>query len=167
MPTLQIPPWPAPVFTLGNPAIIARPTTAFLCSRKYPAAAVLRIYDWAQAARERGECVISGFHSALERDVLEILLGGEQPLILAAARSLPRRLAPALRDAIKEDRLLVLSPFPQTTTRITAATARRRNEFMLTIADRIVLGHLSHDGTLASAITRAAPHKESVMLSAL
>lgn len=87
--------------------------------------------------------------------------------LLAAARSLPRRLAPALRDAIKEDRLLVLSPFPQTTTRITAATARKRNEFMLTIADRIVIGHLSGGGALARTITRAAPHKESVMLSAL
>ncbi|MDD9851280.1 MAG: DNA-binding protein [Gammaproteobacteria bacterium] len=167
MPTLQIPPWPAPVFTLGNTAIIARPKTAFLCSRNYPAVAVLRIYDWAQAARERGECVISGFHSALERDVLEILLGGEQPLILAAARSLPRRLAPALRDAMKKDHLLVLSPFPQTTTRITAATARKRNEFMLTITNHIVIGHLSAGGALAETVSRIAPRKKITRLSPL
>jgi len=162
MPTLSIHGWPTSVAALGNSAIINRPNTAFLCSRNYPAGAVLRIYDWAKAARKRGECVISGFHSGLERDVLEILLDGEQPIILAAARGLPQRYSPALRAALKRDRLLVISPFPQTTTRITAATAQQRNRFMLTIADRIVIGYLSEEGSLAKALSQLGLCRENV-----
>ena len=135
--------------SLGNTKIINHHKTAFLCSRRYPAKAVLRIYDWAKAMRERGECVISGFHSRLERDVLDILLKGPQPIILAAARGLQKRYSPNVRDALDSGRLLVLSPFPDSVTHITADTARIRNEFMLTLADRIVIGYMSKDGLLA------------------
>lgn len=165
MPALSIPGWPEPVDALGDAAIAELPKTAFLCSRAYPAGAVLRIYDWAKAARERGECVISGFHSALERDVLEILLGGEQPLILAAARALPARYSPPVRRALHDGRLLVVSAFPASARRITAATARRRNEFMLSVAERIVVGYLSEDGELAKTVAQVAPENVEVLFA--
>jgi len=156
MPALTIPGWPEPVDALGDVAIAELPKTAFLCSRAYPAGAVLRIYDWAKAARERGECVISGFHSALERDVLEILLGGEQPVILAAARVLPKRHAPAVRRALRDGRLLMVSALPASAARITSATARRRNQFMLAVAARIVIGYAQPGGGLAQALNGVA-----------
>lgn len=165
MSTIEIPPWPDPVAALGNAAIARLPKTAFLCSRAYPAGAVLRIYDWAKAARERGECVISGFHSALERDVLEILLGGSQPVILAAARGMPARYSPPVRRALQDGRLLVVSAFPPDTRRITAATARRRNEFMLTVASRAVIGYLSEDGGLAKTVAQVAPAEAEVLFA--
>ena len=151
--------------SLGNAKIIHHHKTAFLCSRRYPARAVLHIYDWAKAMRERGECVISGFHSLLERDVLDILLKGSQPIILAAARGLQKRYSPNVRDALDSGRLLVLSPFPDSVTHITADTARTRNEFMLTLADRIVIGYMSKDGLLAKTLSAAAPHKETIQLT--
>ncbi len=164
MALLQIPPWTGAVATLGNTEIIARPKTAFLCSRDYPAAAVLRIYDWAKEMRENGECVISGFHSALERDVLDILIAGEQPLILAAARGLPKRHSAAMRCALQQERLLIASPFPASVTRITAETARQRNAFMLTVADRIVIGHATKDGGLAQTLRDFSADKEIIRL---
>jgi len=160
-----MPGWPAPVAALGDAGIAARDKTAFLCSRAYPAGAVLKIYDWAKAARERGVCVISGFHSALERDVLEILLGGSQPIILAAARALPQRHSPAVRRALRDGRLLIVSPFPPTAARITAASARRRNEFMLSVAARIVVGYASEGGALARALAGVAADREVVHLA--
>ena len=114
--------------------------------------------------RDGGECVISGFHSALERDVLEILLRGSQPLILAAARGLPKRYPADVKKAIDDGRLLVVSPFPDSVRRITADTSRQRNEFMLTVADRVVIGYMSEGGILATAVAAAAP-KEILKLS--
>lgn len=163
MPTLTINGWDEPVAALGNAAIARLPKTAFLCSRAYPAGAVLRIYDWAKAARQRGECVISGFHSALERDVLEILLGGAQPVVLAAARNLPARYSPPVRRALRDGRLLVVSAFPASVARITAATARRRNAFMLAVADRAVIGYLSEDGALAKTLAQAEAGEVEVL----
>ena len=151
--------------SLGNTKIIHHHKTAFLCSRRYPAKAVLRIYDWAKTMRERGECVISGFHSRLERDVLDILLKGSQPIILAAARGLQKRYSPNVRNALDSRRLLVLSPFTESVTHITAETALMRNEFMLALADRIVIGYMSKDGLLAKTLPVVAQHKEIIQLT--
>ena len=77
--------------SLGNEKILNMPKTAFLCSRRVPASAVLKCYDWAIDQREAGRCVISGFHSQMEKDVLYYLLKGTQPIILALARGLKKR----------------------------------------------------------------------------
>jgi hypothetical protein len=77
--------------TLGNQELLAQHKTAFLCSRRVPASAVLKCYDWAVQQREAGTCVISGFHSQMEKDVLHYLLKGNQPIILALARGLKTR----------------------------------------------------------------------------
>ncbi len=165
MPSVQIPLWPQAVSAHGNTAISARRKTAFLCSRNYPASAVLRIYDWAKEMRTSGECVISGFHSRLERDVLDILLDGTQPVILTAARSLPKRYDPSITRAIAAGRLLALSPFPPATRRVTADTAQQRNTFMLTVADHIVIGHASNPGSLAQTLQNFSADKSVVYLS--
>jgi len=144
--------WTGEITHAGNPAIATSEKTAFLCSRRYPAAAVLRIYDWAKAARHAGQCVISGFHSALEQDVLEILLRGEQPLVLAAARGLPKRYPAAVKRAMDAGRLLVACPFADSVRRITAHTSRTRNLFMLAIAARVVVGHAGADSSLAALL---------------
>ena len=162
--TINIHGWDDAVSVLGAADIAERRKTAFICSRSYPAGAVLHIYDWAKEMRKTGECVISGFHSRLEQDVLEILLEGTQPVILAAARSLPKRHPSAVRRALEEKRLLIISPFPCSVRRITTATARKRNEFMLSVAERIVIGHATQGGALAESLSCVAPHKEIVRL---
>ena len=140
------------IYSSGNAEIGDCRKTAFLCSRDYPASAVLRIYDWAKEMRDAGECVLSGFHSRLEREVLDILLKGSQPIILAAARGLPKRYPAGIKQAIDDGRLLVVSPFPESVLRITRVTSRKRNAFMLAVAERIVIGHLSEGGTLATLL---------------
>ncbi len=149
----------------GDSRIFDHCKTAFLCSRHYPASAILPIYDRARQMRDTGECVISGFHSALERDVLDILLYGSQPLILSTARGLPKRYPANVKKAIDDGRLLVVSPFPETVVRITSDTARKRNAFMLSVAKRIVIGHMRRDGILAETLARMVPDKEIILLS--
>ena len=62
------------VDTLGNTGLLNLHKTAFLCSRRIPPSAVLKCYDWAIVQRDAGRCVISGFHSRLEKDALHYLL---------------------------------------------------------------------------------------------
>lgn len=52
----------------GNQGILKLRKTAFLCSRRVPASAVLKCYDWAIAQRESGNCIISGFQSQMEKE---------------------------------------------------------------------------------------------------
>jgi predicted Rossmann fold nucleotide-binding protein DprA/Smf involved in DNA uptake len=134
--------------TLGDKKLLKLPKTAFLCSRKIPATAVLKSYDWALKQREAGHCVISGFHSIIEKDVLHYLLKGSQPIIIALARGIKKRLEPELRKPLEEGRLLIISPFDESISRVTSDTAQIRNKLMLQLADKIVIGHASSGGQL-------------------
>jgi hypothetical protein len=96
---------------IGNLELLKLQKTAFLCSRKVPASTVLKCYDWAIAQRKQGNCVISGFHSQIEKDVLHYLLKGEQPIIVAMARGLKQRLEPELKAELEKGRLLIITPF--------------------------------------------------------
>ena len=134
--------------TLGNPALLELPLTAFLCSRQVPPAAVLRCYDWAIAQREAGRCVISGFHSPLEKDVLKYLLKGQQPVVLALARGLKQSWPPPLQKALDAGRLLILTPFPEEVRRASQSTAAVRNDLMIQLATEVVAGYVNPEGML-------------------
>lgn len=134
--------------SLGNKDILNLPKTAFLCSRQVPASVVLKCYDWAIAEREAGNCVISGFHSPLEKDVLHYLLKGTQPIIIALARGLKIRVEAELKKPLDQGRLLIITPFEDSVKRVTIATAAIRNRMMIEIADKVVVGYASPGGQL-------------------
>jgi predicted Rossmann fold nucleotide-binding protein DprA/Smf involved in DNA uptake len=138
--------------TLGNTEILKLSKTAFLCSRKISAGAVLKCYDWAIEQRQNGNCVISGFHSALEKDVLHYLLKGSQSIIIAIARGLTEKIEPEFIKPIDEGRLLIISPFEKEVKRVTEQTALIRNRMMIDIADNVVIGFASADGKLTQLL---------------
>lgn len=139
---------------VGNEELLLLPKTAFLCSRKVSANVVLKCYDWAIAQREAGNCVISGFHSQLEKDVLHYLLKGKQPIIVAIARGLKLKLEPELQQPMNEGRLLIITPFDKTVKRVTEKTAYVRNQMMIELADEVVVGFASKGGMLKGVINK-------------
>jgi hypothetical protein len=139
---------PEIVDMVGNKDLLVLPKTVFLCSRRIPAGAVLKCYDWAIAERDAGRCVISGFHSRIEKDVLHYLLKGTQPIIVALARGLKTRIEPELKEALSGDRLLIITPFGGEVKWVTAETAKTRNAMMLDLAYEIVIGYASKGGML-------------------
>lgn len=142
------------LFTEGNCEIIHQYKTAFLCSRKVPAGIILKCYDWAIAQRDADNCVISGFHSTIEKDVLHYLLKGTQPLILALARGLKKKIEPEFQKALSDGRLLIITPFNQNVTRVSEKTAFSRNKMMIELADSITVGFASPQGTLEKLIAQ-------------
>ena len=142
------------VATLGNKEILKLNKTAFLCSRKVPAGAVLKCYDWAIEQREKGNCVISGFHSQLEKDVLHYLLKGKQPIIVALARGLKEKLEPEFKKPLEQGRLLIISPFDKSIKRVTKHTAETRNKLMIDLADEIFVAHASKGGSIEELLSK-------------
>lgn len=132
----------------GNKTILDLHKTAFLCSQKCPAEIVLKSYDWAKQQRKQGNCIICGNHSQIEKDVFEILLKGKQPLILALARGIKTCWEPEIEKAVNENRLLVISPFENEIKRITRETAKKRNERIVEISDKIMVGYRTKNGQL-------------------
>ena len=148
---------PPQLAALGNLARLALPTTALFCSARCPGSAILRDYDQAAHWRDAGRCIISGFHSPVEKECLRILLRGTQPIILCPARALPKRIPPAGgQTALDAGRLLLLSAFPETETRITTDLAHRRNEIVAALADEAWFAHITPGGQSEALARRVA-----------
>lgn len=133
---------------IGNVELLKQEKTAFLCSRKIPAGIVLKCYDWAIAQRDKGNCIISGFHSKIEKDVLHYLLKGQQPIIIAMARGLKKRIEPEFISELDKGRLLIVTPFEKEIKRITTETAMIRNQLMIDLAENVAIGFISKGGNL-------------------
>ena len=150
---------------LGNAALMERPKVAFLSSRKVAPAAVMRCYDWATGMRGGGgtpggsagrlapPCVVGGFQSALERDVLKLLLPeGGPPIVMVLARGMWRSVPVEYREAINAGRMLVVSPFSQGVVRVSKETAEKRNGWILDHCDEAVFASLDPNGSLARLV---------------
>ena len=135
-------------YFLGDRSILKQPKNAFLSSRSINAEAVMRCYDWAAEQRDAGNCVISGFHSQLEKDALHFLLKGSQPVVMVLGRSLYKKLPDELKLPVDEGRLLIVSPVSQSTSRQSIRTAFIRNKYIIENAESVVFGSLTEDSSL-------------------
>ncbi len=143
---------------VGNAALLSHPDkVAFLSSRQISAADVLKCYEWAEKVRDSDRCIISGFQSPLEKDVLKFLLRGKVPIILVLARSLWKTVPEELRPAVGAGRLLIVSPIAAA--RASAVTANARNRWILDNCSSLVLGSLNPSGNLASLISTFPPNR--------
>ena len=147
---------PPELTALGNLELLARHKTALFCSARCPGKAILTTYDQAAKWRDSGSCVISGFHSPVEKECLQILLRGTQPIIICPARSLPQRVPPELEKPLASGRLLILSAFAARENRVTSALATERNEFVAALADEVWFAHITAGGELERLSKRVA-----------
>lgn len=120
---------------LGNRDLLNVSKTAFLAASIIPPDMVLKCYDWATQMAKDGQCVISGFSSHLEREVLHFLAKGKQPIILVLARQMYKKTPPELQILLDENRLLIISV--SNAVRQSKATAHARNKYICEIADKI------------------------------
>ena len=146
---------PAPELTgFGNLDLLHLPMTALFCSAHCPGKAILPIYDQVAKWRDEGQCVISGFHSPVEKECLGILLRGSQPIIICPARAIPKRIPQEWEKPLEENRLLILSFFGKTDTRITAELAKRRNELVAALADSVFIAHAEPGGRIETLLQK-------------
>lgn len=138
---------------IGNLDLLSQNAIALFCSIECPGDLILKTYDLAQALRDASIPIISGFHSPIEQDWLKILLCGAQPTIYCPARNLHKiRLSPAQKQAVKSDRLLLISPFSASYPRATTELAAKRNEMIGAIVHTIFIAYAAPNSkTLAFA----------------
>lgn len=130
---------------LGNKELLKQKKTAFLASNTIPLEIVLKCYDWA-ASQGTGDCIISGFSSKLEQDVLHFLLKGKSNIILVLARRMYRRIPEELKEALDSDRLLVISI--NDAVRQSKVTALARNKYICEMADKIIFVGVTSNSSL-------------------
>jgi predicted Rossmann fold nucleotide-binding protein DprA/Smf involved in DNA uptake len=148
---------PTHVTALGNLDLLNLPKTALFCSVRCPGNAILAAYDKAAFWRDAGRCVISGFHSPIEKECLRILLRGAQPIIICPARCLENMRVPGdWKAPLAAGRLLILSPFIPSQRRATADLAVLRNKFVAALADEAWFAHITPGGKAERLAQRLA-----------
>jgi predicted Rossmann fold nucleotide-binding protein DprA/Smf involved in DNA uptake len=140
---------PQKIIALGNIDLLSLPKTALFCSTHSPGRTILAAHDQAVCWREERRCVVSGFHSQIEQECLQILLRGSQPIIICPARGLESmRLPASWKDPLESNRLLALSPFASSVRRVTKELATHRNRFVAALADEVAFAHVTPGGSL-------------------
>ena len=133
----------------GQNATLNGDLWALFCSSKCPGEIILKAHDLAQGFRNAGIPTIGGYHSPVEQECLRVLLRGSQPILISPARSIENmRLKPAWKDALSEERLLILSIFGSRHRRSTAVLANQRNAFVAALADKICIAHAAEDSKI-------------------
>ena len=144
------------LWALGRLGILDTPLAGLFCSTRCSGNVIVHTYDLARALRDAEIPVISGFHTPMEKECLDVLLRGRQPVVICPARSIERlRLPMAWRKPLAEERLLVLSPFGAPHRRPTTALAEQRNHLVATLAEVICIAHAaagSHTERLVTAL---------------
>lgn len=125
--------------TFGNTELLKMRKVGFLASRKISSISILPTLDWATEVSKREDiAIVSGFHSKMERNVLEILLKGQCGIIIVLARGMYRKLPKQYEEAMSQNRLLIISNEKDNVKRVSEQTAHKRNEFVREIADEMM-----------------------------
>ena len=153
---------PACLNSSGGQGLLKHRLLGLICSNQCPGSVVIQTFDAMRELRNAGAALIGGFHSPMERECLDILLRGSQPVIMCAARRLRGlRLGTAGRKALHDGRLLVITPFGDEVTRTTAAQAVQRNELVAAMADAVLVPYASPGGkaevTAKNVLARGQP----------
>ena len=127
---------------------------AIFCSNKCPGSSILKSYEYAKYIRLRTDItVIGGFHTKIEKDVLEILLEGKCPIVFTPARSIENMRIPVKwRPHLDSGRIQIISAFKPYERRITKENSIKRNNYIAHMADEILIIYASPGGTLETHV---------------
>ena len=93
----------------GNKDLLNRELVAFFASRKATPHDTQLALQWTESICQTDKVVISGFHSPVEKEVLNYLLEHHHPVVFALGRALYKKIPPHLQSAFDEGNLLFIS----------------------------------------------------------
>lgn len=135
--------------TLGNTSLLERWKIGYFASGTIAALSVLPTLDWVSEVAKREEvAVVSGFHSKMEREVLDFLLRGKCGIICVLARSIYKSVPPKYREAYAAGRVLFVTPFNTSAVMTSRHLCRLRNEYVANISDELVFSSLTPESSL-------------------
>ncbi|MGL5226564.1 MAG: hypothetical protein ACRC77_00075 [Bacteroidales bacterium] len=101
---------------------------------------------------EHHEIFITPGHSFIEKEFMQILLEEKEPFIWVLARGIPDKLADSVENAVRENRILIVSPFPTDHVLITGHRAMLRNRWIIEISHKLIIGYINKYGSLNELI---------------
>ena len=134
---------------MGDIDLLKQIDFALLCSSKCPGNIIIKTQELAFQWREKGLVVAGGFHSPVEKEVLNVLIKGNQPIVICPARSLQKMRIPKLwRFGINENRMLIITSIHGSNKRPTIELCNQRNEFLLKLSEKAYIPYVDPSGKI-------------------
>ena len=149
-----------PLFS-GNKELLDRKLTAFLSSRTIATDKVMACYDWATSLNAETDCVVSGFQSPIEQDVLHFLQKKRIPVIVVLARAMYKQIPEELEEAYNDGIVLFISI--SNNTRVNKATAFNRNIYVVDLAQEVLFGMLAEKSSLNEIYQYAKDNNKKIL----
>ena len=140
------------MLTLGNTELMKLHKVGYFASSKIASLSVLPTLDWAtDIAKREDVAVVSGFHSKMEREVLDYLLRGRCGIICVLARSIYQQIPAKYREAYNQNRVLFITEIESPNiTMVSKDRATKRNQLVATLADELVFSSLHPNSSLST-----------------
>ena len=132
----------------GNKELLDRHLVAFFASRNSPPEALDLAKRWAHEMAQTEKIVISGFHSPIERAVLDILLAHGCSVVVTLGRSLYRKIPAHLQAAYDENRVLFISF--RDSSRPSFSNSQTRNWLTADLAAEVYFTQFDNTSTLST-----------------
>jgi len=145
----------------GKLELLDRKAIAFLSSRTIATDKVMACYDWATSLNAETDCVVSGFQSPIEQDVLHFLLKNRIPVIVVLARAMYKQIPEELEEAYNDGRVLFISI--SNNTRVNKATASIRNRYVVDLAQEVLFGMLAEKSSLNEIYQYAKDNNKKIL----
>src|SRR5207248_5847352 len=137
------------LWSYGSAALLAERLDALLCSKACPGAKIIEAMDLAQRWRVENRAVISGFHTAVEKECLRIFLRGPQPIVICPARGIdPFQLPNDWQTKYQRGEILIISPFASSIRRPNKETAEARTRLVLDLSTDQTIIYSTRGGVL-------------------
>lgn len=149
--------------TLGNTGLLKLHKVGYFASSKIATLSVLPTLDWvAEIARREDIAVVSGFHSKMEREVLDYLLRGRCGIICVLARSIYHKIPTKFIEAFDNYRILFISDEKSDNVIMTGKhSALKRNKLVASLSDEIVVSSLTPESSLYPIINQSTKPTKS------
>lgn len=130
----------------GNPELLKREKTLFLCSKRTPIEMYGQVFQWTDSLSER-DCVACFNSTEMEEEVLKALLVARIPTILFVMNRFTDVNNIQVEQALKENRMLVVV-LKRDEPKGMGLTPRLRNDFVLQMVQHVVCGYVNKNGSV-------------------
>jgi predicted Rossmann fold nucleotide-binding protein DprA/Smf involved in DNA uptake len=145
----------------GNRGLLSKKLTAFLSSKTIATNKVMACYDWATSLDSTSDCVVSGFQSPIEQDVLHFLLKKRIPIVVVLARAMYKHIPDNLKEAFDDERVLFVSI--SNNPRVNKATAMTRNKYVVDMSENILFGMFTESSSLYEVYQYAKANNKTLI----
>lgn len=135
---------------VGNIDLIDYPHTAFLCSRNVPTPKINAIIEWAQNVTDSSVCMVCGFQTSVEYQVVRSFILNKVPVIIVFSTAIPEITDKELLSAIDDGLLLILSQCSEE--KPSSDAYQERNALILELSDHIIVGYCTRGGNIAKQL---------------